>query len=167
MAKPIVVNLYKVNKAIANAIKSSIVNEGDVETNPVHIYCNEMFEDSTKVYNNIAINKEKYEAPFIAVGELSEIFKADNVLGISIEIAIPQTEIKEILTDGVIEYENYERLSELAEIVYQTILDSTKFGASKICHDLKKVMYSPNEIQVGKNEYVGTLELTYALPLSI
>lgn len=157
-----IINVYDICTKMTSALKSTVINEN--ETNPVQKYCNDNFNSNTKIYNQIAVNKSSYTLPYIAIHAIGQVQKSDETIQIDIDFAIPQEEIQEIETDGVIEYENYYKLSELATLILQTIEKKTKHT---ICNTVTQRLFRPNEIEIGANYYKGTIQYTYAIAVSL
>jgi len=160
------VNTYRVTKAIAEGLKSQILAGNEISN--VFVYANNNFNVPLKLYANMAIGKEKFPPLSIVVNEIGSSYlsagKETNLdtLAVEVQIKIPQSPIREVETNGFVEYENYFKLSEFAEIIFQQILDKTK---TTICYNLKQAMFRPDEIELTSGAYTGIIELTYEHPI--
>jgi len=151
-----IVDSYKVCSQIATSLKSVILAGNEI--NEVQLYSETNFNTKCKIYNQIAVDKSKYTKPYIAINEIGQSQENRNTIQIDIDFAIPVADdkIDEIEVDGVIEYKDYYKLSEFANVIIDRI--QTK---GNVCYPYSQILFRPNEISIKNHEYSGSIQITY------
>ena len=114
-----IINTYKVCQALAKVLKSKIM--ASIEANELQKYSDLNFDKKTIIYNQIAIDKSKYDAPSVAIQTIGQNDQHQDVVGIDIDFKIPVDEILEVVNDGVVEYKDREKLDKFADILVKQI----------------------------------------------
>lgn len=149
-----IVDSYTICKQIADSLKPVVLAGNEI--NEVQIYSNTHFGGNCKIYNQIDQQRREYPKPYITINEIGQNEKFMQSIQIDIEFAIPVNEIKEVETDGVVEYSEYFRLSEFANAILKRF--ETK---SNVCYSSSQIVFRPDGINTGKNEFSGSINVTY------
>jgi len=147
------INTYEICIILTKAFASKEL--AGTEVNEVQKYCLDNFGEKAKIYNQIAVDKNKYNLPYIAVSTIAQKQKQKDMVGIDIDFAIPADRVEEQEVGGVISYVNREKLSELADIIVGIVEKSCVNYADS------DIIFSPNEIEINKKEFSGNIEITY------
>jgi len=147
------IDSYKICLAIKEALRSFEV--ATVETNPVTQYALTHFGSKPTVSNQVAINKSNYSRPYIFINDIGQNKKHMNTIQIDIDFSFEVDEIVEVVDGDTVEYKDYFRLSEWATLVSKRIQDK-----ANICIPVVQELFRPDEVQIGLNEFKGTLQLT-------
>ena len=157
------INTYTICESIANRLKSKVLG---TEANELQIYSLENFSELTRVYNQIAINKNKYDTPYVAISTIGQTKKRYDEVAIDIDFSIPTPDndsIKEEIVDGVIVYSGREKVSEFAEIIMNIIDKQNCTGFNDA-----EILFQPGDIELNKKEFTGNVQVTYKriIPIS-
>ncbi len=147
------INTDEICNILVNDLKSrELAGE---EKNVVQKYCLDNFTTKAKIYNQIAINKDKYTKPYISVSTIAQNKKQKDMVGIDIDFAIPVDAIQELEVDGVIVYKDREKLAEIADLIIGIV------ESACVNHQDVNIVFSPNPIDFQKEEFSGNIEITY------
>lgn len=155
-----IIDSYKICVEIKKALRSFEV--ATVETNPATQYAIDHFGSKPTVSNQVAINKNNYSKPYIFISDIGQNKKDKNIIQIDIDFSFEVDEVVEVIDADTIEYEDYFRLSEWATLISQRINDK-----ANICIPVVQELFRPDEVQIGVNEFKGTLQLTFSAVVPI
>ena len=148
-----IIDSYKICIAIKQALRSLEV--ATIETNPVTEYAVTHFGSKPTVSNQVAINKKNYTRPYIFINDIGQNKKNMNTIQIDIDFSFGVDGIEEEIDGDTVEYKDYFRLSEWATLISQRIQ-----AKANICIPVTQELFRPDEVQIGVNEFKGTLQLT-------
>lgn len=161
-----ILKTYDICAKIVATLDSIIVNGN--ETNPVHVYSEANFSKKATIYNQIVVKDSiREDLPAIIVSEIHQEQKLENAMLINVDIVIPSglsEEVEEVQTGQVVSYENYDKLSEFAQIVLDKIDSGTR---SNVCIQRVKTVWNPDMIEVKSGQYSGTIQFQYGEPTRV
>lgn len=148
------INTYTICNTLCEALKSKEL--AGTEMNALQVYSLANFGVKTKIYNQIAINKTKYQTPYISVSTIAQKDKVKDMVGIDIDFAIPVAGgVKEQEINGIISYVDREKVEEFADIIVGLVEKACVSYADS------DIIFSPNPIEFEKKEFSGNIEITY------